>query len=980
MRFEIGERVIFRSLHWEVADNSSDLYVELFGRSRENQGRVERVVLGLELIERAETPKPEWTLGKPGWDHTEWKALHDAYRLTLSHGRGHLASVDWGRLVLEPYQLVPLRRIENLPFPRLMLADDTGLGKTAEAGMILFRLMQRRRADRVLILTRAQPEPERWQGEMREKFGIEFDVINNGADYAAYRRKIPNHLSVFGYIPRLIMSMNFASQRHIVDNLNKDVRWDVVIIDEAHHVAERGSGIKLLAELGRVVAERCEALLLLTATPHDGKGESFASLIQLLDPYSVVDPDRLDAAIVRPLIVRRLKPQVIKADGSRFLRRQIHVLDVEPYRSRAEHILDRGLRKYTRLLRKRAKELEAEGERSRAMGASFLETFLRKRLASSAYALNISLHNRLKKVGGEDLTAEAENTPEDRSQKDLDFEPVILPDGRTEAEVLVDMIQRAEQIPYGEEAKVRALLDLLKKQLSGQKVIVFTEFRDTLDMLMGVLEQNGYKEHIHFETYHGETPPKDRDIIRQRFLEDPNLRILLGTDAASEGINLQKTCNALIHVEIPWNPNKYEQRNGRIDRYGQRERPQVYLLVATKSLEDRVAQVVLEKLERIAADVGSVSNVFPLASKIRIDEFLDETDVETAAQKVEQSLDRAIEQEETALKDQVPEELIRGDLFEAEEMAVIQGELEASRAFVPEYEDVQQFLQYFLRLERGRLEPLAEKDIFRVTVPDSLRNEVDREIYPRATFRRDIAVAEEDMEANKRVEFLSPGHPLVQAALRRVRGKLYAPGFQSRLSYRKVPANSKAGYLFTYAMRYLDGRGETIDEHFEVIFARLDGTISHDSVADLRRFTEKERVADPNLTPQEEAIKLPVYKSGFERALELANTEAGRRQRERVEILENQQEQIAEDALVRLGRWRQATDERLHRRFDEFGYVQQFDLFGVVSRRLQQFRREQEKLVKQEDERRAEIRLMKKVRGDAVDLIGALVVIPEIDA
>jgi hypothetical protein len=169
MSLEIGERVIFRSLHWEVADNSAESYVELFGRGRENQGRTVRVILGLEPIEHAHAPTLEWTLGGVRWDHTEWKALHDAYRLTLSHGRGHLASVDWGRLILEPYQLVPLRRIENLPFPRLMLADDTGLGKTAEAGLILFRLMQRRRAERVLILTRARPEPERWQAEMREK-------------------------------------------------------------------------------------------------------------------------------------------------------------------------------------------------------------------------------------------------------------------------------------------------------------------------------------------------------------------------------------------------------------------------------------------------------------------------------------------------------------------------------------------------------------------------------------------------------------------------------------------------------------------------------------------------------------------------------------------------------------------------------------------------------------------------------------------
>jgi SNF2 family DNA or RNA helicase len=110
-----------------------------------------------------------------------WRALHNAFRLTLSHGKGNLSSVDWGRLILEPYQLVPLQRIKNLPFPRILIGDDTGLGKTAEAGLIPYRLMQKRRADRVLILCRAKPEPERWRDEMKEKFGIDLTVINESS-------------------------------------------------------------------------------------------------------------------------------------------------------------------------------------------------------------------------------------------------------------------------------------------------------------------------------------------------------------------------------------------------------------------------------------------------------------------------------------------------------------------------------------------------------------------------------------------------------------------------------------------------------------------------------------------------------------------------------------------------------------------------------------------------------------------------------
>lgn len=627
MSFEIGQRVIFRSLEWEVQDNSSQSYVELFGRSRINRGQVARAILGIERIERAEPPDLTWSIGEHGWNPLMWKALHDAFRLTLSHGRGNLSSVDWGRLVLEPYQLVPLQRIENLPYPRLLIADDAGLGKTAEAGLILFRLMQRRRAERVLILTRSRPEPERWQSEMREKFGIDMEVINHGSDYSRIRRNVPAHLNVFGQVPRLIMSMHFAAQSHIVSDLRRNVRWDIVIVDEAHHLAERGTGRKALTELGRVVADSSEALLLLTATPHDGKAESFASLLQFLDPYAVVDPDRLDPEIVRPLIVRRLKTQVVKGDNTRFAKREITPLDIEDKRTKAEKGLERGLRAYTKLLRQRANELQKMGESSRAMGVSFLEAFLRKRLASSAYACKISLENRLKRLHGElDADDDLEEITDDISQQALFVEEEVLPDGRTEEEVLLELIEKANKIPEGIEGKVIGLVELLERKLADprEKVIVFTEFLDTLYMLKRVFKKQGWGEIL--VTYHGNTAPNKRQEYQRRFVEDPNTRIFLATDAASEGINLQETCKTLVHMEIPWNPNRYEQRNGRIDRYGQTEKPEIYLLVAANSIEQRMAQVVVEKLETIADQLGSVSNVFPLTEKVNIDEFLQTLD------------------------------------------------------------------------------------------------------------------------------------------------------------------------------------------------------------------------------------------------------------------------------------------------------------------------------------------------------------------
>jgi hypothetical protein len=279
-------------------------------------------------------------------------------------------------------------------------------------------------------------------------------------------------------------------------------------------------------------------------------------------------------------------------------------------------------------------------------------------------------------------------------------------------------------------------------------------------------------------------------------------------------------------------------------------------------------------------------------------------------------------------------------------------------------------------MEKGKLTSTGADGIYRISVPPSLHPEVGRDSYPRVTFRRDVAIAEADAEEWERVEFLSPGHPLIQAALRRMRGKVFAPGFTSRVSYRKVPADQSAGMLFTYAARFVDGRGETIEERFEVVFVGLDAQVSRDPDADLRRFVHPASFrGNPNLTEQEVADVLPRFQAAFEQARERAWAEAQQRQEARVQQLVQQQERIAEDALMRLGLWKHASEDRLRQRFDA-GQVQQYDLFGQVSRRLQQFRKEQELLLKQEETRREEIRAMKRVRADSIDAIGALVLIP----
>ena len=1021
MSFEIGERVVFRSLLWEVEDTSSELSLGLFGRSAENQGRHIRVLLDLDTLSRAELPELRWTIGAKGWDVRQWKALHDAFRFTLSHSRGNLASVDWGRLVLEPYQLEPLRRIEELPFPRLLIADDTGLGKTAEAGLILSRLMQKRRADRVLILCRAQPEPERWQREMRDKFGIETVVINDQDDFKRLRQQVPAHLNPFSYYSRIVMSMHYAAQTHVMDDLRRDVRWDVAIIDEAHHMAEREGSKKQLADLGRVVAERSEALLLLTATPHDGKTSTYASLIRLLDPYAITDPNALDAEVVRPLVVRRLKSEVEKADGSRFQQRDIHILDITKYRKKVERALDKGIADYATRLKTHAQHLEQQGQREQAFGAAFLGMFFKKRLSSSVSACRHSLHERLATVQNKGKSPVAADAP---SYKQLAFDDEMafgdavndatpstegmdgftFEGGESEEALLQQLLQLAETIEEQQESKVQALLHLLSRLLEkpGEKVVIFTEFRDTLNMLERVLTAHGYGSML--VTYHGATPPAERDQNRRAFLTHPNVRIFLATDAASEGINLHKSCNTLIHVEIPWNPNRYEQRNGRIDRYGQESKPQIFILLTPRSVEQRVAEVVIQKLERIRTELGSVANVFPKTQKLKIEQFLRDLDtsaidqqeqllpdeaslnpaIEAVTAQVEQHLDQ-LQQEQT----NIPLELMQGERFGHQEKLSLQAQLDASRAFVPEYQDVEEFLRIFLTLAEmndGQLRPTREQDVWSVDIPERLRRELrdayrqQIERYPRATFQRQLAIQEAEREVELRVEFLSPGHPLVQIALRYMRGRAFRADFPSRIAYRRTAAGSTPGYLFTYAARFVDGRGETLEERFEAIFVALDGTVGQDAEADLRLFTERQPFG--NLSAQEEREVLPRFQAAFESAKTTAHAEMQCRRDERCRELQRQQEKRIYDALEKLGRWHGANETQLQHRFKDLpvgnNVVQlPLEISPEMRRRLTLLRKEQEKLESKRQERRRDIEAMKEVRGESIEAIGALMLIPQ---
>lgn len=560
---EVGQTVRWRGARWRVLGDEEGGFLRLVGLEPAFNGVEVTPLLDLEQDELAPDEPPLPSLNVESTDRSRWRALHRAYLTSAAGGREQLVGLDWGAVAVEPYQLVPLLRVAKTMRPRLLIADDAGLGKTAEAGIVLRWLAQRHQAGRVLIVTRASPEPERWQREMWTKFGFRFDILKSGTDFNDRRLRNPT-VNVFAQERHLIVSMTLAARQALHDELRQCPNpFDVVIVDEAAHLAVRGNRTKQLARLGRTLAAKSErgSLILLTATPHDGKTESFLSLLKLLEPFVETEPGEVPLEVASRLVVRRLKSEVTLAGGRHFLEPEIHIRSTLSLASRAERALDVPLDAYLAWLAGEEARFEQVGARHKASGCQFLAGVLRKRFGSSVAALRATLRRRLGlPPASEDsdrlvpLVETDDSDPEDE-MIDPDASAETPPPELTvpEVDLAKALLEAAEAVPPGRDAKLEALARLLDGELTGEKVVVFTEYRDTVRAAARRLTADG----VNFVTFHGATPDLEREKVVEAFLHDSDVRVFLATDAASEGINLHHPAHHLVHLDVPWNPNRY---------------------------------------------------------------------------------------------------------------------------------------------------------------------------------------------------------------------------------------------------------------------------------------------------------------------------------------------------------------------------------------------------------------------------------------
>jgi len=568
---------------------------------------------------------------------------------------------------LEDYQLDPVARAIRMPRANLLIADDVGLGKTIEAGLVAQELIIRHRARRILVICPAALQVQ-WHDQMRDKFGLEFRIVDSEL-MRMLRRERGLHVNPWTHFPRLITSIDFLKRERPMRLFSEILpaegeslyprKFDLLILDEAHNVAPSGRG-KYATDSQRTLALRrlvphFEHKLFLSATPHNGYRESFSALLELLDNQRFARGVEPEHEQLNAVMVRRLKSELPKKwDGSpRFPQRTIDAITVAY--TQQERDIHQLLQQYSQ------SRIKQVGDASELYATEFVVKLLKKRLFSSpeAFYATLTQHERslaqaqrhisvtrrpsvgILRSKVEQVEEESDNDEslEDATSEALEVTaPLFREPDEQEQRLLGQMRSWAESARHRPDSKAQELVNWLHKHIkpggrwSNERVIIFTEYRATQNSLYGLLAREGFAEkgpdgETRLLMLIGGMQTQDREAIKAAFQADPaeaSVRILLATDAASEGIDLQNHCSRLIHYEIPWNPNRLEQRNGRIDRHGQRAaQVNIYHFVSSTYRGENAPERPLSsldadleflmravhKIERIREDLGNVGPV-----------------------------------------------------------------------------------------------------------------------------------------------------------------------------------------------------------------------------------------------------------------------------------------------------------------------------------------------------------------------------------
>ena len=603
-----GARVVARDAEWVVrrVDMTSGGNYQLACTGVSEIVR-DRQAVFLSELERIEVLEPENTRLVPDRSPAFADSLlymESRLRQVVANDEhihvGHGAAMD-----LVPYQLEPARQALAQPRQRILVADAVGLGKTLEAGILVSELIARGRGRRILVLA-VKSMLAQFQKEFWNRFTIGLTRLDS-AGIQRVRRNIPGNHNPFHYYDKTIISIDTLKQDAEYRTYLENAYWDIIVIDEAHNVADRGTG-SLRSRLAKLLSRRSDTLIMLSATPHDGRARSFASLMNMLDATAIADPDDYEAEDFRDkgLVIRRFKKDIQHEVEGAFQDRRTYSLEFsasEPEEAAYKALLavepSAGEREGLAPRKKRV-----VGERPRSSARDLFAVTLEKALFSSPAACVATVDQRLRRRGSERAN-----------------------DAKVAAEVrtLQALREKLDAIGPADFAKYQGLLTALRSGADADETLrwrptdpedrlaIFTERIETLNWLADNLRRDLQLRENQVEILHGGMS----DLEQQRVVEDfgnaaKPVRLLLCSDVASEGINLHYHCHRLIHFDMPWSLMVFAQRNGRVDRYGQERTPQIVYLT-TRSNHDvirgdvRVLEVLKAKDEQAYRNIGDPS-------------------------------------------------------------------------------------------------------------------------------------------------------------------------------------------------------------------------------------------------------------------------------------------------------------------------------------------------------------------------------------
>ena len=741
-----------------------------------------------------------WSFEAPAED---FKLALEALRIELGSSFDPMMAIHSSNVIPLPHQISAVyeNMLPQQPL-RYVLADDPGAGKTIMAGLLIKELLMRADAKRVLIISPGSLT-EQWQAELSEKFSLDFKIFSKEVqEQSASGNFFADEDLVVARIDMLSRNADYQAKL-------QQVEWDLVIFDEAHKLSAHWFGKKLLTslryELGKLLGRRTRHLLLMTATPHNGKDDDFRLWLQLLDEerfYGVAMARDGKIALDETIMRRMVKEQLLKFDGTPLFPKRIaqsaafhlSAAEADLYKKVTDYVID-GMNKAEQQLNPKMRTC-----------VGFALTMLQRRLASSSEAIFMSLRRRLDRLRAkldavkagrfkpDDIPDLADFDEDDYTAEELEKLATQVLDSQTaalspkeleaEIETLEGLASSAEQILLsGNDCKWEKLSELLQdtpemKNADGRrrKIIVFTEHRDTLNYLEKKIGRL-LCDPAAVKTIHGGTNRDARREIQEEFNNNPAVTVLVATDAAGEGVNLHKNCNLMINYDLPWNPNRLEQRFGRIHRIGQVLPCYLWNMISVDTREGQVFQRLLDKLEHESQSLGG--RVFDILGNA------------ISANSLKELLLQAIQYENSEEAKRWMTKVVNSELDTAKLKRLIAEQSNFEQAMTPDM--VYKIKEEMDKAEARKLQPCFVRAFFQggfQSLGGELRKRGNgrwmiphvpaavREKAKRVNSRRPVATTYDyvcfDREsirptsASPEAAFLHPGHPLVAAVTKLV--------------------------------------------------------------------------------------------------------------------------------------------------------------------------------------------------------------------